>query len=65
MEKFKSIFGRITMFGSTSLTNESGVGIPVIIEATGELKTVEYGKVGSTITAIALDDNGEQKMSLF
>lgn len=55
------ISGRATLFGSTSLTSESGVGIPIIIEATGELKVVNYGKAGSTITAFATETSGEQK----
>lgn len=56
------ISGRITLFGSTSLTLESGVGIPIIIEATGELKVVNYGKAGSTVTAFATETTGEQKV---
>ena len=82
-----TIDGRITLFGSTSLTSESGVGIPILIEADGTLRfqsvlfhsgttqireksetdgspiVSNYGKVGSTLTAFALDDNGEQKVS--
>ena len=33
-----TIDGRITLFGSTSTTSESGVGIPILIEADGTLR---------------------------
>ena len=36
MQTEKPFSGRMTLFGSKSLTVESGVGIPIIIEETGE-----------------------------
>ena len=61
MQTEKPFSGRMTLFGSTSLTAESGVGIPVIIEATGELKVVNYGKNAGSIIALGLESTGEQR----
>ena len=65
MQTEKPFSGRMTLFGSTSLTAESGVGIPIIIESTGELKVVNYGKASSTVTAFATETTGEQKNVLY